>query len=263
MGKQKLEAAFADVLARNEKAFVPYIMAGDGGLAETEKKLRFLESCGATAIELGIPFSDPVADGPTIQAAGLRAFKQGTTVKKVLDHLKAHPRQVPIILMTYFNPIFAFGMEKFADSCVEAGVAGLIIPDLPLEEEEIIAGELKKRGLALIRLAAITSPKDRLKEIAARSEGFLYAVTVTGTTGSRTSFHDNIEAYLAYLSEISPVPVLAGFGVSKPEHVRHLTNYCAGVVAGSKIIELFRQDDTEAIRELIASAKQTMADQKL
>ncbi|WP_018663849.1 tryptophan synthase subunit alpha [Heyndrickxia acidiproducens] len=255
MGKQKLTASFEAVSARNEKAFVPYIMAGDGGLKKTQKRLEFLEASGVTAVELGIPFSDPVADGPTIQAAGIRALKEGTTLKKVLDHLKAHPRQVPIILMTYFNPIFSYGIEKFTEDCAQAGVDGLIIPDLPLEEENVMAAELEKKDLAFIRLAAITSPEERLKEIAARSEGFLYAVTVTGTTGSRTRFHDNIEAYLAHLSEISSVPVLAGFGVSTPEHVRHLTAYCDGVVAGSRIIELFEKDDQVTMKELIGSAK--------
>lgn len=263
MGKQKLEAQFESVLARGDQAFVPYIMAGDGGMEETEKRLAFLEACGATAIELGIPFSDPVADGPVIQAAGLRAFKAGTTMKKVLGHLKTHPRKVPVILMTYFNPVFAYGVEKFATDCAAAGVDGLIIPDLPLEEEGIVAGELATCGLALIRLAAITSPKDRLKKIASRSEGFLYAVTVTGTTGTRTSFHDNIEDYLAFLSSISRVPVLAGFGVSSPEQVRRLTRYCSGVVAGSKIIELFQNGETEKIRALVESAKQQAAPNQL
>ncbi|MBE6183534.1 tryptophan synthase subunit alpha [Bacillus ginsengihumi] len=255
MGKTKINESFKRVKDRNEKAFVPYIMAGDGGLEVTQERIEFLERCGVTAIELGIPFSDPVADGPTIQAAGIRALQQGTTLAAVLNHLQAHPREVPLILMTYFNSIFSYGIEKFVQDCDEAGVDGLIIPDLPIEEEHLITGELGKKDIALIRLAAITSPEDRIKEIALRTEGFLYAVTVTGTTGSRTSFHDNVETYLSHLSQSCSVPVLAGFGVSTPDHVRHLTNYCDGVVVGSKMIELFQQRQFAEIEQLVQSAK--------
>ncbi|MCT2538191.1 tryptophan synthase subunit alpha [Aquibacillus koreensis] len=257
MGKQKMDQAFETVLARGDKAFVPYIMAGDGGLDRLDEDLAFLEESGATVVELGIPFSDPVADGPTIQEAGLRALAEGVSLRSVLEKLKesSQTRTIPIVLMTYINPIYAFGVKEFAKACDEAGVDGLIIPDMPMEEEPIIANELTAFNIALIRLAALTSPKERLVEIAKRTEGFLYAVTVTGTTGARTSFKENLAGHLQDLKELASVPVLAGFGVSTAEHVEELTKSCDGVVVGSRIVDLLHKGEKDTLRELIQSAK--------
>ncbi|QGH36464.1 tryptophan synthase subunit alpha [Gracilibacillus salitolerans] len=256
MGKAKIDQAFNDVLKRGDKAFVPYIMAGDGGLDQLDEQLAFLEDAGATVVELGIAFSDPVADGPTIQEAGLRALANGVSLSAVLEKLKESKdeRNLPIVLMTYINPIHTYGIGNFAKACAEAGIDGLIIPDLPLEEEGIIVPALQNNEIALIRLAALTSTDERLAEIGKRTEGFLYAVTVTGTTGVRSSFQENLGAHLESLREKSSVPVLAGFGVSNPEHVRSLTEHCDGVVVGSKIVDSLYKDDKAAIRELIASA---------
>ncbi|GAE94380.1 tryptophan synthase alpha chain [Gracilibacillus boraciitolerans JCM 21714] len=259
MGKAKLDQAFREVLERGDKAFVPYIMAGDGGLDQLDEQLTFLAEAGATVVELGIAFSDPVADGPTIQEAGLRALANGgVSLRAVLEKLKENKdrRTIPIVLMTYINPIHTYGVEAFAESCKEAGVDGLIIPDLPLEEEGIIVPTLQKNEIALIRLAALTSTEERITEIAKRTEGFLYAVTVTGTTGARASFQENLGTYLASLKEKSNVPVLAGFGVSTPNHVRSLTEHCDGVIVGSKIVDALHKGDRNIIKELIASARQ-------
>ncbi|WP_018933441.1 tryptophan synthase subunit alpha [Gracilibacillus lacisalsi] len=257
MGKVQIDQAFHDVLERGDKAFVPYIMAGDGGLDKLDEQLAFLEEAGATVIELGIAFSDPVADGPTIQESGLRALANGVSLRAVLDKLKEgkEERNIPIVLMTYINPIHAYGVDNFAKSCAEAGVDGLIIPDLPLEEEGIVVPALMENDIALIRLAALTSTEERLAEIAKRTEGFLYAVTVTGTTGVRSSFKDYLGTHLESLRAKSNVPVLAGFGVSSPEHVRSLTEHCDGVVVGSKIVDSLYENDRAAIRELIDSAR--------
>ncbi|SER90014.1 tryptophan synthase, alpha chain [Gracilibacillus ureilyticus] len=257
MGKEKLAAAFQTVKKRGDKAFVPYIMAGDGGLDQLDDQLSFLEEAGATAVELGIAFSDPVADGPTIQEAGLRALANGVSLRSVLDKLKEKKdeRNIPIVLMTYINPIHAYGVTEFASSCAEAGVDGLIIPDLPLEEEGLVTDSLAENGIALIRLAALTSTEDRLTEIAKRTEGFLYAVTVTGTTGVRSVFKENLGQHLEKLREACNVPVLAGFGVSTPEHVTLLTEHCDGVVVGSRIVDLLYKGERDTIRELIQSAQ--------
>lgn len=165
MSKQQLEDALKRQLCANRKIFVPYIMAGDGGLECLAERIHFLKECGATAIELGIPFSDPVADGPTIQAAGKRALNNGTTLNKVLTTLQnmKESRAIPIILMTYLNPIYAYGIDKFAEDCNDAGVAGVIIPDLPLEEENLVLNHLQNYGIAFIRLAALTSSKKTAK----------------------------------------------------------------------------------------------------
>ncbi|WP_033826466.1 tryptophan synthase subunit alpha [Bacillus andreraoultii] len=253
MGKEKINRILNERLARGEKLFVPYIMAGDGGLDVLEDRIQFLTDCGVSAIELGIPFSDPTADGPTIQSAGVRALTNGTTLASVLDRLKSfkHKRTIPIILMTYINPVLYYGIENFVEKCVVAGVDGVIIPDVPLEEEELIAGILQENNVAFIRLVAITSPIERVQLIASRTEGFLYAVSVMGTTGVRNHHDEQVKDYLQMLKGVSTVPVLAGFGVSTINQAQELGTYCDGVVVGSKIVDLFNNGKREEIRELI------------
>ncbi|MDW4526993.1 tryptophan synthase subunit alpha [Rossellomorea marisflavi] len=257
MGKEFLEKALKTELELGNKVFIPYIMAGDGGLDELIPTLRRLEAHGATAIELGIPFSDPVADGPTIQEAGKRALKHGTTLAGVLDVLKGnrHEVTIPLVFMTYINPIFRYGVSRFFRDCREAGVDGLIIPDLPLEHLDLIEADAVEHGIAIIQLATLTSSEERVKELARRSEGFLYAVTVKGITGARKEFDDVISRHLNLLKEHSPVPVLAGFGISSPEHVKTMSQSCDGVVVGSRIIDLLQTDDEETIKSLIGASK--------
>ncbi|AVQ97889.1 tryptophan synthase subunit alpha [Oceanobacillus iheyensis] len=253
MGKANMENYFKQKQSKGDNLFVPYIMAGDGGLEVLKERVLFLQDCGVAAIEIGIPFSDPVADGPTIQAAGKRALENGTTLSGVLKALQAFKdeRKVPIILMTYVNPVYRYGLASFAQDCAIAGVDGVIVPDIPIEEEKFIADELQSESLAFIRLAALTSTKDRLIEIAERSEGFLYAVAVTGTTGAREAYGDEVKAYLEMLKSNSSVPVLAGFGVSTPAQAQTLSSYCDGVIVGSTIVEFFHRGDTEKIQQLI------------
>lgn len=257
MGKEKIDQAFSEVLTRGDKAFVPYIMAGDGGLDALKEQILFLQESGATAIELGIPFSDPVADGPVIQEAGLRALENGTTLRAILSDLDTwkDTRTIPIVLMTYFNLIYAIGVENFSKRCQEVGVDGLIIPDLPLEEEEEIAPIFHANGIALIRLVAPTSPKERIEKIAQSTEGFLYAVTVKGTTGARTEYEEGLPQYLKELKAVSNAPVLAGFGVSSPEQVKELSSYCDGVIVGSKIVSLLHKNEKQEIAELVAATQ--------
>jgi tryptophan synthase alpha chain len=261
MGKKRIDESMARVLERGDKAFVPYIMAGDGGLEHLPGQIAFFEQIGATVLELGIPFSDPVADGPTIQESGIRALKNGTTLQGVLDMLKEgkEERTIPIVIMTYFNLIFAYGIKKFAGECAKAGVDGLIIPDLPLEEEEMVTPELAKHEIALVRLASPASPPNRIEEIAKRTEGFLYAVTIKGTTGARADYEEGIADYLRTLKAVSAAPVLAGFGVSKPEQVRTLGGCCDGVIAGSRIVQLLAQGKHEEIAELVQACKKDHA----
>lgn len=257
MGKERLDQVFQETLDKGDKLFVPYIMAGDGGLDALAERIQFLEEAGATALELGIPFSDPVADGPTIQAAGLRALEENVSLRGVLEKLEEtkENRSIPIILMTYMNPIFAYGVQAFAEDSIRAGVDGLIIPDLPMEEEGRLTGELAENSIALIRLAALTSPKERLERIAKKTEGFLYAVTVKGTTGAQTSFAETVGEYIQELKGMTSTPVLAGFGVSTPDHVRQLSQYGDGVVVGSQIVNCFHEDKRDTIVELIQASK--------
>src|SRR5690625_5994151 len=195
MSNQILDKAFAETLATAETRFVPWIMAGDGGLDIFEEPLNVLQEASATAVELGVPFSDPVADGPTIQAAGQRALTNGTSLTTLFETLQAFKerRTLPVILMTYLDPIYTCGVEAFAQSCEQAGGSGIIIPDLPMEEENLVAGLLKQHAVSFIRLAALTSPEERLREIAAHTEGFLYAVSVKGTTGTRSTHENKVD----------------------------------------------------------------------
>lgn len=242
---------------KRKKVFVPYIMAGDGGLEALKERLLFLQDSGADAIEIGIPFSDPVADGPTIQKAGIRALTRGVTVKKVLKDLTSYKMEIkiPLILMTYANPVVAYGVEAFAVDAANAGISGCIIPDLPLEEEELVLAPFKQNDISLIRLVTLTTPKERIRKIAESAAGFIYAVTVTGITGSRNKFSEDLAEFLSFVKSESPVPVLAGFGVSTEEQVEEVCRHCDGVIVGSKIIDLFEQNDLEKIRNLVLSAE--------
>jgi tryptophan synthase alpha chain len=242
---------------KGKKAFVPYIMAGDGGLETLKKKLLFLQECGADAIEIGIPFSDPVADGPTIQEAGIRALNKGTTLRKVLENIQTFKTEIsiPLILMTYLNPLVAYGIDKFAEDAAAAGISGCIIPDLPLEEEDFILPALEQQGISLIRLVTLTTPVERIKDIGSRATGFIYAVTVTGITGARNNFSDDLAIFLNSVKSVSAVPVLAGFGVSNAEQVREVCKHCDGVIVGSRIIDLFEQGDLAGIKQLVGTAE--------
>ncbi|GGE77814.1 tryptophan synthase subunit alpha [Priestia taiwanensis] len=255
MGINRLQRAFQVVEKNGDKAFVPYIMGGDGGLDTFTEYLHFLHENGATAIEVGIPFSDPVADGPTIQRAGLRAMEQGVHIDDILGVIKEVRPTVdtPIVLMTYVNPILAYGIERFMERCEEVGIDGFIIPDLPYEEQELVLPYL--REMALIPLVTLTSTEDRLERIIEEGSGFVYAVTVRGITGERAEFPEELTAFLARLREMSSLPVLAGFGISSPVHVKHLLPHCDGVVVGSKVIELFRKGEVDTLKELMQATR--------
>ncbi|WP_252504849.1 tryptophan synthase subunit alpha [Sporosarcina sp. Marseille-Q4943] len=250
-----LERRIRTCIANGEKAFVPYILAGDGGLATLKEKLLFLQEAGVTAIEVGIPFSDPVADGEAIQQAGARALTEGVTLRKVLEELERCKGEVavPLVVMTYLNPVLAFGMPQFVEVCEKAGVSGLIIPDLPLEESGPFREELKGKDIAWIPLVSLTSPDERIAKIAESAEGFLYAVTVNGITGKRNDFSEELYSHLQRVKQISTVPVLAGFGISTREQVKEMCNHTDGVIVGSAIVEALHRNELEEIRELIQS----------
>jgi len=238
------------------KAFVAYMMAGDGGLGSLKEKVLFLQEAGVTAIEIGIPFSDPVADGEVIQRAGERALAEGVTLRKVLTEIEGFQAEVavPLIIMTYLNPVLAIGMAPFVERCREAGVRGLIIPDLPLEESGPLRVQLQGTDIALIPLVSLTSSDERIAELAASAEGFIYAVTVNGITGVRNAFGEELSSHLKRVKSLSGVPVLAGFGVATPEHAMRLGADTDGVIVGSAIVDAFHKGDLESIRELVQNS---------
>ncbi|MBT2570524.1 tryptophan synthase subunit alpha [Planococcus sp. ISL-110] len=235
------------------KAFVAYIMAGDGGLDRLKEQVQYLQGAGVTAIEIGIPFSDPVADGPTIEAAGNRALKQGVTLQKVLEEMQTWTFQVeiPLLIMTYLNPVLKFGVERFASECSKAGVSAVIIPDLPYEHKELVQPHVDKEGIKLIQLVTLTTTDVRLDDILSGAEGFVYAVTVKGITGSRDEMSEDVKAFMRKVRDKSPVPVYAGFGISKSSHVDMLRDDVDGFIVGSAIVEAFNDNRIQEIEPLI------------
>lgn len=247
--KSKITTTFEKLKARGGKAFIPYIMAGDPDLAETLRRVLLLEKCGADIVELGVPFSDPLADGPTIQAAAERALKAGVTLKKVIAfvrELRQHTA-VPIVLMTYYNPVFKYSEEAFVRDASEAGVDGVIIPDLPPDEAKTLrALSSRKGGLDTIFLAAPTSTAQRIKLITTACSGFVYYVSMTGITGSQLSIDGELRDHLALVRQATNKPVAVGFGVSTPEQARTLRQVSDGVIVGSAIVKKFHEHPADA-----------------
>lgn len=239
-----------------ETILVPYLMAGATDLNKLPAEITALAKGGAAAIEIGIPFSDPVADGPVIQAAGLDALHNQVTLEKIITVLKDFNSPVPLVFMGYFNPFYAYGLEKMVAELKNTDVKGLIIPDLPFEHRDLIIDYLNEADIALIPLVTLTSSKERIAELVAAGEGFIYAVTVNGVTGTGRNYRDDLDNHLKFIHEISEIPVLAGFGVSEKSHVERFRQSCDGVVIGSKIVKMLKEnslkDVTSFVEKLLA-----------
>jgi len=228
-------------LKNNERiALMPFIMAGDPNIEKTSEILLKLQENGADLIELGIPYSDPLADGPIIQLSASRALKSGTTPKKVINLLESLKGKlnIPIILFTYLNPLLCFGFEHFCELASNAGVSGLIIPDLPLEEAYKFSKIVSNHSMDLVLLVAPTTPFERMKKISNHTKGFTYLVSVTGVTGERNKMESRVENLIAKLKEINNNPIAVGFGISTPEHVNKVREWGAdGVIIGSAFVK--------------------------
>ncbi|MEE9607215.1 MAG: tryptophan synthase subunit alpha [Myxococcota bacterium] len=230
---------FAALRGRGERALVPFLTAGDPDLGTTEALVLAAAEAGADAIELGIPFSDPIGDGPVIQRASERALRSGTSLRRVLELVKTvRPKlEVPLVLMGYANTIYAMGEQGFAEAAQAVGVDGLIVVDLPPEEGRSLFQSLERRGVDVVLLAAPTTRPDRLEMLARQTRGFLYCVSRTGVTGARRALARGIEEMVRQVRRASDVPVCVGFGVSEPEHARQLGAFADGVVVGSALID--------------------------
>jgi tryptophan synthase alpha chain len=238
-----ISATLNALKARGKKALVTFITAGDPDLATSEQIVHALIESGADLIELGFPFSDPMADGPTIQLASERALEAGTTLRGVLE-MVARVRQhsnVPIVLMGYYNPVFCYGLEAFARDAASAGVDGLLLVDLPPEEAEELHPALRGAGIDLITLLAPTSDAARSARLASAGEGFLYYVSMTGVTGSKQVDAGAISAAVHDLKERSPVPVAVGFGVATPDDATAVARIADAVVVGSALVKLIAE----------------------
>ena len=239
----RLDARFADLKSRNQAALVTFITAGDPDPATSAQILAGLPAAGADIIELGMPFTDPMADGPAIQAAGLRALKAGMTLTKTLAMVRAFRagnQTTPIILMGYYNPIFIYGVDRFLVDAKEAGVDGLIVVDLPPEEDVELCLPALKAGLAFIRLATPTTDDKRLPTVLKNTSGFVYYVSITGITGAATPDFNVVSAAVARIKRHTHLPVCVGFGVRTAEHASAIARGADGVVVGSALIDALK-----------------------
>ena len=245
---------FSQLRERGESALIPYLTAGFPNLDRSLEILETIDREGADIVEVGIPFGDPVADGPTIQNASHQALQQGVTLDKILDGLAGLRLDAPPVVMSYLNPLMALGSrEALLERLQTSRVGGLIVPDLPMEEADAWSAAAAAAGIDLILLAAPTSGPERLGRIAERCRGFLYYVTVTGTTGARRELPDDLLQSLRAVKAACPLPVAAGFGISTPEQVRELCAVVDGVVVGSRIVRAIEQQ--EPIEPLIRGLK--------
>lgn len=247
---------------RGQCALIPFITAGDPDLETTAKALQILDRSGADLIELGVPYSDPLADGPVIQAAATRALQQGTRLDSVLEMVsQVSPQlQAPIILFTYYNPILHRGIEPFLQQIAAAGVKGLVVPDLPLEEVQTLLQPAAAAGIDVTLLVAPTSPMERIQAIAAQSQGFIYLVSVTGVTGMRTQVESRVQDLLEQLRTVTDKAIGVGFGISRPEQARQVMEWGAdAVIVGSAFVKRLAEDGSnhglQAIESFCRSLK--------
>jgi tryptophan synthase alpha chain len=247
----------ASVFARaNHTALIPYITVGYPAVETTLKAVPLLASSGCDIIELGIPFSDPLADGATIQRASYQALRQGITPKVCFEVAEKLRRQVeiPLVFMTYYNPVLKSGLEQFCSKCTEVGIDGLIIPDLPPEEGSELEKSTKRHGLDLIYLLSPASTEERIQLVASKSSGFIYLVSLTGVTGPRDKLPEELESFVARVKARTEKPLCVGFGVSTPEQARRIARIADGVIVGSRIIQLMEEDTTFSSLKAFASS---------
>lgn len=254
----------ADAFA-NGKAFVPFITCGDPDLATTRKAVNAMVAAGADLVELGIPFSDPTAEGPVIQGANLRALEGGVTTDDVFELVRQLREEdklsIPMVFMTYANVVYHYGTEKFCAKCAEVGIQGMILPDVPFEEKEDFDPICKQYGLDLISLIAPTS-NDRIKMIAEKANGFVYCVSSLGVTGVRKEISTDIGAMVQLVKSGKDIPAAVGFGISTPEQAKKMAAHADGVIVGSAIVKLLAAHGTEAvpyIAEYVKSMKDAIS----
>ena len=256
-----ISRCFENLRRNQECALIPFITAGDPDLETTAKALQVLDRSGADIIELGVPYSDPLADGPVIQAAATRALHRGTTLEQVLEMLKGVSPSLrsPIILFTYYNPILHRGVDKFLGQIKEAGVSGLVVPDLPLEEAAGLLKPASEVGIDLTLLVAPTSSPERIEAIAGASQGFIYLVSVIGVTGIRTEMHTRVSDLLQQIRNVTDKPIGVGFGISDTQQARQVQAWGAdAAIVGSAVVKRLAEGTPEQGLEAIAQFCQNL-----
>ncbi|MBI5809575.1 MAG: tryptophan synthase subunit alpha [Deltaproteobacteria bacterium] len=243
-GRGRIAKVFGRLMERGDKALITFITAGDPDIGATKRLVLLLERSGADIIELGIPFSDPMADGPTIQASSERAVKNGTTLSVVLNLVRDIRKKsgIPVVLFGYYNPIFSYGLKKFARDAKAAGVDGVLVVDLPPEEDGELKSELDREGVDLILLLTPTSDDRRMRLVASKANGFIYFVSVTGVTGARKNLPTHIPGYIKEIRKYTRLPVAVGFGISTPHQAKEAAAYADAVVVGSALVNVIARD---------------------
>jgi len=243
----RIERTFRDLKQKKEKALVVYLTAGDPDLQTTRGLILALEQAGVDVIEIGVPFSDPTADGPVIQAASQRALHRGVTLSGILDMIESlrEVSDIPIVLFGYYNPIFSYGNERFAARAKRAGVDGILVVDLPPEESHELRQHTDRAGLDFISLIAPTTSDNRIARIAKNATGFLYYISITGVTGTAQPLMQNIRVDVERIRKISALPLVIGFGISTPAQAAEIASYADGVVIGSAFVHLIEENSAK------------------
>ena len=265
-GIELLEDAFAQCKAESRRAVSPFVTAGDPDGKSTSAILDSICTAGATCCELGVPYSDPIADGPVIQASYTRALNAGMTLTKMFDIVSAFSKShsMPLLAMASYSLIYRNGIKTFVKRGQESGLAGFVVPDLPLEESDELDTQCRLAGLALVRLVTPTTPPERAREIARRSTGFLYCVSVAGVTGERTALPENLLERIQWLREESDVPILVGFGISTAEQAKEVAAVADGVIVGSAVVRCIERAESgtsmadaagDFVRELVEACR--------
>ncbi|MDE7268786.1 MAG: tryptophan synthase subunit alpha [Lachnospiraceae bacterium] len=244
----------------NKKAFIAFVTGGDPDIETTEALIPQMAEAGADLIEIGIPFSDPIAEGVVIQAADERALKSGTTTDKLFDMVKRVREKVdiPLVFMTYVNPIYTYGTERFTRKCAECGIDGIIVPDVPFEEHEEVRGACEAAGIELVSMIAPTS-KERIGMIAKEAKGFLYCVSSLGVTGVRSKITTNIKEMVEQVKEVSDIPCAIGFGIATPAQAKEMAAVSDGAIVGSAIVRMIAQYGKDCIKPVCDYVKEMKA----
>lgn len=242
---------------KNTKAFIPFLTGGDPTIDKTEEYIYKMVEAGADIIEIGIPFSDPIAEGPVIQEANIRALKNGATPERIFEMVERvrTKTQVPIVFLTYLNPVFNYGYDKFFARCKKAGVDGIIIPDMPFEEKGELAEEAKKNGVDIISLIAPTSA-DRIQMIAKEAQGYVYVVSSLGVTGMRSEIKTDLKSIIDLVKQATDIPAAVGFGINTPEQAAEISKISDGVIVGSAIVKIIEKYGENAANEVYNYVKE-------
>ena len=242
---------------KNTKAFIPFLTGGDPTIDKTEEYIYKMVEAGADIIEIGIPFSDPIAEGPVIQEANIQALKNGATPERIFEMVERvrTKTQVPIVFLTYLNPVFNYGYDKFFARCKKAGVDGIIIPDMPFEEKGELAEEAKKNGVDIISLIAPTSA-DRIQMIAKEAQGYVYVVSSLGVTGMRSEIKTDLKSIIDLVKQATDVPAAVGFGINTPEQAAEISKISDGVIVGSAIVKIIEKYGENAADEVYKYVKE-------